>query len=117
MIGLWNRYGIHHSESPESQADKRKNVRKYGEKKHPKCLKIKEMKMRKEPRRMFDKDWMGKCINAGELLYGEFPMSVFHQMYQQKREPVSTEVVMEHHWGRVPLVQCATGDGYHWCRR
>ena len=44
---------------------------------------------------MINKDWMEKCITAGELLYGEFPMSVFHQMYATKAEPVGTSTVME----------------------
>ena len=46
---------------------------------------------------MINKAWMEKCINAGELLYGEFPMSVFHQLYATKAEPVDTSTVMEYY--------------------
>ena len=34
-----------------------------------------------------DKKWLGKCINAGELLYGEVPMSVLKKMYEIKCPP------------------------------
>ena len=46
---------------------------------------------------MINKPWMEKCINAGELLYGEFPMSVFHQLYTTKADPIDTSTVMEYY--------------------
>jgi len=38
-----------------------------------------------------DKKWLGKCINAGEILYGEFPLHVLKKMYEIKCPPESDE--------------------------
>lgn len=46
---------------------------------------------------MVDQKWMETCINAGEMLYGEFPMSVFHKLYETKCPKTTTEEVMEYY--------------------
>lgn len=46
---------------------------------------------------MVDQKWMETCINAGELLYGEFPMEVFHKLYETKCPKTTTEEVMEYY--------------------
>ncbi len=42
-----------------------------------------------------DQKWLETCINAGELLYGEFPMDVLLKLYATKGKKVTTEQVME----------------------
>lgn len=42
-----------------------------------------------------DQKWLETCINAGELLYGEFPMDVLLKLYATKGEKVTKEQVME----------------------
>ena len=46
---------------------------------------------------MIDQKWMETCINAGELLYGEFPMSIFHRLYETRCPKMTTEEVMEYY--------------------
>lgn len=46
---------------------------------------------------MVDQKWMETCINAGELLYGEFPMKVFHKLYETRCPKTTTEEVMEYY--------------------
>ncbi len=46
---------------------------------------------------MIDQKWMDTCINAGEMLYGEFPLGVFHKLYETRCSRVSDEEVMEHY--------------------
>ncbi len=36
-----------------------------------------------------DKYWLDICITAGELLYGEYPISVLQELYATKGERIS----------------------------
>ena len=42
-----------------------------------------------------DQKWLETCINAGELLYGEFPMDVLLQLYATRGGKITAKQVME----------------------
>ena len=44
-----------------------------------------------------DQKWLETCINAGELLYGEYPMDVLLKLYATKGNRVTKEEVMEYY--------------------
>ena len=42
-----------------------------------------------------DKEWLGICITAGGLLYGEYPIEVLEALYATKGETISKEQILE----------------------
>lgn len=42
-----------------------------------------------------DKNWLNTCITAGELLYGEYPVSVLQKLYATKGEKIGTGELQE----------------------
>ena len=42
-----------------------------------------------------DKEWLGICVTAGELLYGEYPIEVLEALYATKGETISKEQILE----------------------
>lgn len=42
-----------------------------------------------------DQKWLETCLTAGELLYGEFPVSILQKLYATKGEQISKAEIME----------------------